>query len=102
MYDLGHLLGELNGDLAGAVYFVNNADLIMIRPIGVAATVTNTRDVDKNGFVLNADGIVIRSSLIAGNSLRNITIPIAGSASEGTNNGNRDGNAFFGSFFTPP
>ncbi len=100
-YYLGHLLAELNGDLAGAAYFVNNADLIMIRPIGAVATVTNIRDVDKNGFVLNADGIVIRSSLIAGKSLRNITIPIAGSASEGTNNGNRDGNAFLGGFSAP-
>ena len=103
VYYLGHLLGEMNGDSFGGAYFVNNADLTRVLPLGGGiASVSNIRDVDKNRFVLNSDGIAIRSSLIAGNSLRNITIPIAGSSAEGANNGNRRDNTSSGGFAPPP
>ncbi len=50
-YYLGHLLGELNGQVLAGAYFVNNADLVLLNPIGGVANVNNVRDVDKNGFV---------------------------------------------------
>ena len=83
VYYLGHLQGEINGQTIGGAYFVNNADLTAALPVGQVATVGNTRDVDKNGFVLNADFIIIRLGIINGLVLRNITIPTAGSADEG-------------------
>ncbi len=83
VYYLGHLRGEINGQTIGGAYFVNNADLTAALPVGQAATVGNTRDVDKNGFVLNADFIIIRLGIINGLVLQNITIPVAGSANEG-------------------
>ena len=89
VYYLGHLQGEINGQTLGGAYFVNNADLSAALPVGQIATVGNTRDVDKNGFVLNADFIVVRSGIINGLLLRNITIPMAGSADEGSGTGNR-------------
>ncbi len=80
VFYLGHLLGELDGTVIVGAYRVLNSDLILVLPLGVA-TVNNNRDVDKSGFVLNADGVAIRNSL--GGALRNITIPVAGSAAEG-------------------
>ena len=62
---------------------MNNADLTAALPVGQVALVGNTRDVDKNGFVLNADFIIVRLGIINGLVLRNITIPAAGSADEG-------------------
>ena len=82
VYYVGHLKGEINGQILGGAYFVNNADLTAALPVGQIATVGNTRDVDKSGFVLNADFIVIRSGIISALVLRNITIPVAGSADE--------------------
>ncbi len=88
VYYLGHLRGEINGQIIGGAYFVNNADLTAALPVGQAATVGNNRDVDKNGFVLNADFIVMRSGIIDSLVLRNITIPTAGSSDEGAVPGN--------------
>ncbi len=83
VFYFGHLQGELNGEVIGNAFFVTNADIAMVNPIGTAATVGNPRDVDKNRFILNADGIAIRNSVNAGLSLRQITIPAAGSGTEG-------------------
>ncbi len=83
VYYLGHLRGEINGLTVGGAYFVNNADLSAALPVGQVALVGNTRDVDKNGFVLNADFILIRLGIINSLLLRNITIPAAGTAAEG-------------------
>ena len=83
VYYLGHLRGEINGQTVGGAYFVNNADLTAALPVGQVASVGNARDVDKNGFVLNADFIIIRLGIINGLVLRNITIPAAGSSDEG-------------------
>ncbi len=94
VYYLGHLKGELNGQLVAGAYFVTNADLTMVLPIGGGlTTVTNIRDVDKNRFVTNSDGVAIRDAVIAGLKLRNFTIPVAGSTAEGTNIGNSGGSA---------
>lgn len=86
VYYIGHLQGELNGQLIAGSYFVTNADLTMVLPVGGGiAPVTDRRDVDKNRFVSNADGVAIRDAVIAGYKLRNITIPISGSSAEGAN-----------------
>ena len=79
---LGHLRGEINGALIGGSYFVQNADLTAALPVGGAGSpgsVTSIRDVDKNGFILNADFIEIRLGIVNGLALRNITIPASGS-----------------------
>ncbi len=89
VYYLGHLRGEINGLTVGGAYFVNNADLTAALPVGQVALVGDTRDVDKNGFVLNADFILIRLGIINSLLLRNITIPPAGSAAEGEASSNR-------------
>jgi hypothetical protein len=82
-YYIGHLQGEVNGQLLGGGYFVQNSDLNAVLPVSVAATVTSNRDVDKSGFILNADLIAVRAAVNGGFSLRNITIPAAGSTGEG-------------------
>ncbi|MFO0939733.1 MAG: S8 family serine peptidase [Pirellulales bacterium] len=92
----GNLQGELNGEVIGSALFVTNADLTKLNPIGGAATVTDRRDIDKNRFVLNADGVLVRNSVNAGLSLRLITIPVAGSADEGRVSGGGGGSGFFG------
>lgn len=75
VYYVGHLQGELNGQILAGAYFVNNTDIAMLPPIGGGATtISNSRDVDKNGFVLNADGVAVRSAIVSGLSLRNITV----------------------------
>ena len=83
VYYLGHLRGEIYGQTIGGAYFVNNADLTAALPVGQVASVGYKRDVDKNGFVLNADFIIIRLGIVNGLVLRNITIPASGSADEG-------------------
>ncbi len=96
VFYLGHLQGELNGQLTAGAYFVTNADLTMVLPIaGGAMPITNIRDVDKNRFILNSDGVAIRDSVIAGLALRNIMIPASGSASEGSSSfkANKVGNS---------
>lgn len=84
VYYLGHLQGELNGQILGNAYIVSNADLVMVRPLaGGVRPVTDIRDLDKNRVVSNADGVAIRNAIVAGYMLRNITIPVAGSIEEG-------------------
>lgn len=84
VYYLGHLQGELNGQILGNAYIVSNADLVMVRPLaGGVRPVTDIRDLDKNRVVSNADGVAIRNAIVAGYMLRNITIPVAGSSDEG-------------------
>lgn len=92
VFYLGNLQGELNGteEIPNAL-FVNNADLTRLNPIGGVATVGERRDVDKNRFVLNSDGVLVRNSVNAGRSLRLITIPVAGSTDEGRVNGSGGG-----------
>lgn len=92
VFYLGNLVGELNGveEVPNAL-FVNNSDLTRLNPIGGVATVGERRDVDKNRFVLNSDGLLVRNSVNAGRSLRLITIPVAGSADEGRVNGSGGG-----------
>jgi hypothetical protein len=100
VFYLGHLQGELNGQLVAGSYFVSNTDLAMVNPLGGGLTsITDIRDVDKNRFVSNADGIAIRNAIVAGLKLRNITIPAAGSAEEGTaHQGNGTGGIAGGGF----
>ena len=79
---LGNLQGEINGALLGGSYFVQNADLTAALPVGGAGSpgaVSSIRDVDKSGFVLNADFTAIRQGIVNGLVLRNITIPASGS-----------------------
>ncbi len=92
VFYLGNLVGELNGveEVPNAL-FVNNSDLTRLNPIGGVATVGERRDVDKNRFILNSDGLIVRNSVNAGRSLRLITIPVAGSADEGRVNGSGGG-----------
>ena len=71
--------GEINGTLLGGNYFVQNADLTAALPVSGVGSVSSIRDVDKNGFILNSDFIVIRLGIIGGLALRNITIPATGS-----------------------
>ncbi len=98
VFYFGNLQGELNGQVLANALFVNNADLAAVNPIGGLATVSERRDIDKNRFVLNSDGVLIRNSINAGRSLRLITIPIAGSPEEGRVNGSGGGSnkGFFG------
>ncbi len=81
---MGHLTGEINGQLLAGAYVVSNADLAMLPPIGAGpASVTDPRDVNRDGFVLNSDGVEVRNGIRNSLILRNITIPAAGSAAEG-------------------
>jgi hypothetical protein len=82
---LGHLMGDVDGKILAGAYFVQNADLAALAPIGGGATlVSDARDVDKNRFVLNSDGVLIRGAIVSGSALKNIVIPTAGSAAEGS------------------
>ncbi len=80
---LGNLRGDIDGQIIGGAYTVLNADLAAALPVGGVGTVSGGRDVDRNGFVLNSDFVIIRSSINSGLALRNITIPAAGSGFEG-------------------
>jgi methionine-rich copper-binding protein CopC len=82
VYYFGHLQGEVNGTVIGGAFFVTTQDQSAVLPLG-SATVTTVRDLDKNGFVTTQDLTTVRNSIIAGRALRVITIPPAGSASEG-------------------
>ncbi len=81
-YYLGNLRGEIDGTQIGGLLLLQNADLTAALPVGGVGSVSNIRDVDKNGFILNSDFVIIRSGINAGLSLRIITIPTAGSPSE--------------------
>ncbi len=83
VFYMGHLTGEINGTLIGGAYIVSNADLTAALPVGALGTVDSVRDVDRNGLIVNRDFTLIRSSVVAGLALPNITIPASGSAREG-------------------
>ncbi len=101
VYYVGHLQGELNGQIVAGAYFVNNSDLAMVPPIGGGATtIANNRDVDKNGFVLNADGVAVRSGVVSGLALRNISIRLQDAGVAGTSGGGLGGASSFSS--APP
>ena len=83
VYYLGHLLGETTGTLSSGSYVVQVADVAKIRPeVGSTANVSNILDINKNGLIQVSDILTFRSS-VGLLSLRNITIPAAGSGSEG-------------------
>ena len=87
VYYLGHLKGELDGQLIAGAYFVMNADLAAIMPLGGGATsVDNIKDIDKDRYLMNADRAIVRDGVVAGLKLHIITIPVSGSAVEGVNN----------------
>jgi hypothetical protein len=74
----------MNGQLISNAYFVSNSDLTMVAPLGGGVMpVSELRDVNKDRFVSNADGIAIRNTVVSGFKLRNITIPSTGGVSEG-------------------
>ncbi len=79
---IGHLQGEVNGQIVGGGFFATTQDQTAVLPLGTA-TVTSVRDLDKNGFVTTQDITAARLSIQALRSLRVITIPPAGSAGEG-------------------
>jgi hypothetical protein len=83
VYYLGHLLGETTGTLSSGSYIVQVMDVTKIRPeVGSTANVSNVLDINKNGLIQVSDILSFRSS-VGLLSLRNITIPAAGSGSEG-------------------
>jgi len=83
VYYIGHLFGETTGTLTGGAYVVQTADVVRIRPqVGNSATVSNVLDINKNGLIQISDITGFRAQ-VGVLSLRNITIPEAGSGSEG-------------------
>jgi hypothetical protein len=83
VYYLGHLLGETTGTLSSGSYIVQVMDVTKIRPeVGSTANASNVLDINKNGLIQVSDILSFRSS-VGLLSLRNITIPAAGSGSEG-------------------
>jgi hypothetical protein len=83
VYYIGHLFGETTGTLTGGAYLVQTADVVRIRPqVGNSATVSNVLDINKNGLIQISDITGFRTQ-VGVLSLRNITIPEAGSGSEG-------------------
>jgi hypothetical protein len=83
VYYIGHLFGETTGTLTGGAYLVQTADVVRIRPqVGNSATVSNVLDINKNGLIQISDITGFRAQ-VGVLSLRNITIPEAGSGSEG-------------------
>jgi len=83
VYYIGHLLGETTGTLSGGSYVVQVADVLKIRPdVGSPANVSNILDINKNGLIQVSDILAFRTD-VGSLSLRNITIPAAGSGSEG-------------------
>ena len=80
---VGHLLGETTGTLNGGAYLVQVADVTRIRTeVGNTAAVSSALDLNKNGLVQVSD-ITSMRAYIGLLSLRNITIPPAGSSEEG-------------------
>jgi hypothetical protein len=83
VYYLGHLLGETTGTLSSGSYIVQVADVLKIRPeVGSTANVSSILDINKNGLIQVSDILAFRTD-VGLLSLRNITIPAAGSGSEG-------------------
>ena len=88
---VGHALGDVSGTVP---YRVNNSDLAAIQPFISASpvSITDPRDVNKDRKVNNQDLNFVQLKISATTLLNNITIPIAGSANEGSGPG-------FGSLF---
>lgn len=83
VYYLGHLRGETTGTLSSGSYIVQVADVLKIRPeVGSTANVSSILDINKNGLIQVSDILAFRTD-VGLLSLRNITIPAAGSGSEG-------------------
>jgi RHS repeat-associated protein len=95
VYYVGHLQGEVNGQITGGAFFVTTQDQSAVLPLGLA-TVGVPRDLDKNGFVTTQDLTAVRNSITAGRTLRVITIPASGSVNEGALLGSGGGNALAG------
>jgi RHS repeat-associated protein len=87
VFYVGHLQGEVNGQVTGGSFFVTTQDQSAVLPLGLA-TVGVPRDLDKNGFVTTQDLTSVRNSITAGRTLRVITIPASGSINEGAVAGN--------------
>jgi hypothetical protein len=86
VYYVGHLQGEsgLNPPAPNGLLLVQTPDLTATLPaFGAAGSITNRRDIDKNGLITTADLGLVRASVVAGRFLRLITIPTAGSDGEG-------------------
>ena len=86
VFYIGHALGDANGN---APYKVNNSDLAAVQPFISAANVliTNSLDINKDKKVNNQDLNFIQTKISAVTLLNNITIPVAGSANEGSGSG---------------
>lgn len=83
VYYIGHLLGETTGTLSSGSYGVQVADITRISSaVGTTALVTSVIDLNKNGLIQVSDITAMRARVGVG-QLRNITIPPAGSGSEG-------------------
>ncbi len=91
VFYIGNLKAEINGTASNNLLTVTTADLIAASPAGGAGTVSNVRDVDRNGLILNSDLNLIRLSMATSASLRLITIPIQGSTNEGSSGGQSSG-----------
>jgi len=91
VFYVGHVLGEVNGSTP---YRVTSADVSQITPFVSTAFVpiTNPRDVNKDRRITSADISVVNPRVSTNIMLNNFTIPIAGSAAEGSGVG-------FGSLF---
>ncbi len=96
VFYIGHLQGEVNGSVTGGAFFVTTLDQSAVLPLGIA-NVGNVRDIDKNGFITSNDLTAVRTSILASRSLRVITIPAAGSASEGAVSGGGAGSGLMSS-----
>jgi hypothetical protein len=92
VYYIGHLRGETTGP-SGSLYSVTVADAINIaNAVGTGLVDSgNPHDIDKNGLVTIND-IVSMVGMIGSNTLRNITIPAAGSPNRMFGGGSFDGN----------
>jgi len=89
VFYVGHLQGlsaPATPPAVNSILFVTTKDVSAVLPVGGAATITSTRDMNKDGFLTTQDVTIARSSVTAGRFLRLITIPISGSADEGSGN----------------
>ena len=81
---VGHLQGEVNGQVSNGRFRVTAADLTPVSgQIGATVTVGSVLDIVKDGRIRNTD-ITAVSSQIGVRELRLITIPAAGSGGHGT------------------
>ncbi len=79
---MGNLQGEMDFAVNAGAFEVTSNDHHGRASGRSACTVDSRRDVDKNGFIVNADFIQIRAAISAAAKLTQITIPAAGSSNE--------------------